>query len=101
MRGNQQTRCNGNPRRPCSRGRTQKEGCMRRTVRAAAALLALVAALHNPAHAEELTVATPDGVRSAILLPAARPRAPTVIVLHGALISAEATVSWYGFGEAV
>jgi len=74
---------------------------MRRTVRATGALLALLAALHNPAHAEELTVATPDGARGAILLPAVRPRAPTVIVLHGALISAEATVSWYGFGEAV
>jgi polyhydroxybutyrate depolymerase len=73
---------------------------MRRNVRAAAALLALAAGLCNPAPAEELTIATPDGARNAILLPAARPRAPTVIVLHGALISAEATVRWYGFGEA-
>jgi len=73
---------------------------MRRTTCAAAALLALAASLCNAARAEELTVATPEGTRSAILLPAARPRAPTVIVLHGALVSAEATVKWYGFGGA-
>ena len=73
---------------------------MRWIVRAAAALLGLAAGMCNPAHADELTVGTPDGVRSAILLPAGHARAPTVIVLHGALVSAEATVSWYGFGGA-
>jgi polyhydroxybutyrate depolymerase len=54
----------------------------------------------NAVRADELTVSTPEGVRSAILLPAGRARAPTVIVLHGALVSAESTVSWYGFGGA-
>jgi len=78
---------------------------MRWIVGAAAALLGwaagLAAGMSNPARADELTVVTPDGTRSAILLAAGRPRAATVIVLHGALVSAEATVSWYGFGEAV
>lgn len=73
---------------------------MRRTVRAAAALLALAAGLSRPIHAGELAVGTPDGMRSAILLPARHARAPTVVVLHGALVSAESTVSWYGFGSA-
>jgi polyhydroxybutyrate depolymerase len=70
---------------------------MRRTVRAAAALLAL-AAVSNAGLADELTVSTADGGRSAILLPAGRARAPTVIVLHGALVTADSTISWYGFG---
>lgn len=73
---------------------------MRRIVRAAATLLGLAAGICNPARADELNVGTPDGVRSAILLPAERPQVPTVIVLHGALVSAESTVSWYGFGGA-
>ena len=73
---------------------------MRRIVRAAAALLGSAAGMCNPAHADELTVGTPDGMRSAIVLPAGHARAPTVIVLHAALVSAEATVSWYGFGGA-
>src|SRR5262245_39382261 len=79
----------------------QKEGCMRRILRAAAGLLGLAAGISNATGADEVNVNTPDGVRSAILLPAGRPRAPTVIVLHGALVSAESTVSWYGFGKAV
>jgi polyhydroxybutyrate depolymerase len=73
---------------------------MRRTVRAATVLLGLAAGMSNPVRADELTVGTPDGMRSAILLPAGHARASTVIVLHGALVSAESTVSWYGFGEA-
>ena len=73
---------------------------MRRIVRAAATLLGLAAGICNPARADELNVGTPDGVRSAILLPAERPQVPTVIVLHGALVSAESTVGWYGFGGA-
>jgi polyhydroxybutyrate depolymerase len=74
---------------------------MRRIGRAAAVLAALLSAgAANPAHGEELSVTTRDGARSAILLPAAQPRAPTVVVLHGALISAEHTVRWYGFNEA-
>src|SRR5262245_21620187 len=71
---------------------------MRRIIRAAA-LLALAAGLCTPARAEELLVKTRDGDRSAIVLPAQYDRAPTVIVLHGALISAEFTLSWYGFTE--
>jgi polyhydroxybutyrate depolymerase len=73
---------------------------MRRIARAAAALLGLAAGVCNSARADELIVSTRDGMRSAMLLPTGHARAPTVIVLHGALISAEATVSWYGFGEA-
>jgi polyhydroxybutyrate depolymerase len=71
---------------------------MRRTVRAAI-LLVLVLVVGAPARAEEYLVKTRDGPRSAIVLPAERPRAPTVIVLHGALVSAEFTLSWYGFVE--
>ena len=73
---------------------------MRRLFRAAAlAVLAAVGYAHS-AHAEELRVNTANGVRSAIVHPAGEARAPTVIVLHGALISAEHTVRWYGFTEA-
>ena len=72
---------------------------MRWILRAAAALLAL-AGTSDATRADEMNVSTADGVRGAIRLPAGRPRAPTVIVLHGALVSAESTVSWYGFGEA-
>jgi polyhydroxybutyrate depolymerase len=63
------------------------------------AALGAVACGHA-ARAEELRVSTTDGPRSAILLPARQPRAPTVIVLHGALISAEYTARWYGFAAA-
>jgi polyhydroxybutyrate depolymerase len=59
----------------------------------------LVAAVLTPARADELVVKTRDGDRSAVVLPARQDRAPTVIVLHGALISAEFTLSWYGFTE--
>jgi polyhydroxybutyrate depolymerase len=71
---------------------------MRRLIRAAA-LWVLAVAVGVHAHAEELRVKTRDDMRSAIVLPAERDRAPTVIVLHGALISAEFTLSWYGFVE--
>jgi polyhydroxybutyrate depolymerase len=73
---------------------------MRRIMRAAAVAAALGIGMHNSACADELSVSTRDGARSAILVPAPRTRAPTVIVLHGALISAEYTRSWYGFAEA-
>lgn len=69
------------------------------TVRAAV-LLALLLGTGNSAVAEELRIDTRDGPRTAILRPALRGRAPTVIVLHGALISAEYTEQWYGFAEA-
>jgi polyhydroxybutyrate depolymerase len=69
-----------------------------------AALLMLVfglsAGMSTASHAEELRVDTRDGVRTAILHPAPRGRAATIMVLHGALISAEYTASWYGFAEA-
>jgi polyhydroxybutyrate depolymerase len=73
---------------------------MRLTMRAVV-VLGLAAGGSIQAHAaEELRVDTRDGARSAILAPAQRARAPTVIVLHGALISAEYTAHWYGFIEA-
>jgi polyhydroxybutyrate depolymerase len=73
---------------------------MRRLI-GAGALAALVAvACGRSAHAEELRIDTKDGTRSAIVLAAKRERAPTVMVLHGALISAEYTARWYGFAEA-
>ena len=72
---------------------------MHLTVRAAV-LLALLLGTGNSAVAEELRIDTRDGPRTAILRPAPRGRAPTVIVLHGALISAEYTEQWYGFAEA-
>jgi polyhydroxybutyrate depolymerase len=74
---------------------------MRQRLRAAAFAALAALGCSQSARAEELLVRTPDGAaRSAILLPAERARAPTVIVLHGALISAEHTVRWYGFTEA-
>ncbi|HEY1244456.1 MAG TPA: PHB depolymerase family esterase [Hyphomicrobiaceae bacterium] len=72
---------------------------MRRAVRAAILLVLALVVVGAPASAEEYHIKTRDGSRSAIVLPAGRPRAPTVIVLHGALISAEFTLSWYGFVE--
>jgi polyhydroxybutyrate depolymerase len=72
---------------------------MRRIARAALAF-ALALGSCNPAWADEISVDTRDGTRSAIVLPAERAGAPTVIVLHGALISAEYTRHWYGFAEA-
>ena len=73
---------------------------MRPRIRAAmlSALLAAVVG-HLSARAEELRTDTKDGARTAIVLPARHPRAPTVMVLHGALISAEYTARWYGFAE--
>lgn len=68
---------------------------MRLMVRAAV-LLGLALGMCSSGLAEELLV----GTRSAILLPAPRARAPAVVVLHGALVSAEYTARWYGFAEA-
>jgi polyhydroxybutyrate depolymerase len=72
---------------------------MRRIARAAL-VFALALGSCNPALADEIGVDTRDGTRTAIVLPAERPGAPAVIVLHGALISAEYTRHWYGFAEA-
>ena len=69
--------------------------------RRAAGLAALAAmALGPTAGAEELRVRTADGERTAIVQRAERQRAPTIVVLHGALITAEHTSSWYGFADA-
>jgi polyhydroxybutyrate depolymerase len=72
---------------------------MRLMVRAAV-VLGLLLAMCSPGLAEELQIETRDGIRTAILRPAPRRRAPTVVVLHGALVSAEYTEQWYGFAEA-
>jgi polyhydroxybutyrate depolymerase len=71
-----------------------------RRIACAALVLALALGPCNPARAGEISVDTRDGTRSAIVLPAERAGAATVIVLHGALISAEYTRHWYGFAEA-
>jgi polyhydroxybutyrate depolymerase len=46
-----------------------------------------------------VSVETGDGVRSAILVPGKHAPAPTLVVLHGATISAELTARWSGFAE--
>jgi polyhydroxybutyrate depolymerase len=48
---------------------------------------------------QTVSVETGDGVRSAILVPPKHAPAPTLIVLHGATISAELTARWSGFAE--
>lgn len=53
-----------------------------------------------PARAYDLRIATRDGVRSVLVLPARRKPAPTVIVLHGIAISAAWTSRISGFAEA-
>jgi polyhydroxybutyrate depolymerase len=52
------------------------------------------------AHAEEMVIGTEDGPRTAIVLPAGDSPRPTVIVLHGALMTSEMTVRVSGFAEA-
>jgi polyhydroxybutyrate depolymerase len=56
--------------------------------------------VQSHAHADELRVKTRNGDRTAIVLPAGRGPAPTVIVLHGAFSSAAWTARHYGFAEA-
>jgi polyhydroxybutyrate depolymerase len=73
---------------------------MRRLLRAASLAALAAAGLSPSAGAEELRVKTADGERTAIVQRAEQQRAPTVVVLHGALITAEHTSSWYGFAEA-
>jgi polyhydroxybutyrate depolymerase len=55
---------------------------------------------HSTACADDWHIETRDGVRGAIVLPARSASAPTLIVLHGATISAELTARWSGFAEA-
>ena len=73
---------------------------MRLTARAAVLLGLILGMASLAARAEELRVDTRDGPRSAVVRPAPRGLAPTVVVLHGAPISADYTESWYGFAEA-
>jgi polyhydroxybutyrate depolymerase len=49
---------------------------------------------------DELRLETRDGVRTTLVLSAQRGPAPTLIVLHGATISADLTARWSGFAEA-
>jgi polyhydroxybutyrate depolymerase len=73
---------------------------MRQLMRTAAVGALVAAVSGHCASAEELRIATRDGPRSAIVLAANKARAPTVLILHGALISAEHTARWYGFAAA-
>src|SRR5262245_60952265 len=75
---------------------------MRNRVRGLCLAVAAVAAAIVPARTQagELRVATRDGQRSAIVLPASGGPAPTVMVLHGAFSSAAWTMRHYGFAEA-
>jgi polyhydroxybutyrate depolymerase len=77
---------------------------MRSLNRSAAALL-LAAFVLGPESAcadewQVATVETRDGLRTAIVVPAGQAPAPTLIVLHGATISADLTARWSGFAEA-
>ncbi len=66
------------------------------------ALLAFSLSTLASVHAEQrVTVKMPDGPREAILSPAQKPGPnPTIIILHGATISAERMVHASGFAEA-
>lgn len=63
------------------------------------AFLALVVA-YPCAGADEWQIDTKDGPRKAIVIPAKHAPAPTLIVLHGATISASLTARWSGFAQA-
>jgi len=65
---------------------------------AAAALAAAIAI--PPARAETTHIVTNQGVREAIVLRSRQGPAPTVVVLHGALGTAERTARTSGFAEA-
>lgn len=76
---------------------------MWRSGRASLMALLVASALlmsQSSAPAAELRIETREGERSAIVLPARRAPAPTVIVLHGAINSAAWTARRYGFAEA-
>jgi polyhydroxybutyrate depolymerase len=62
-----------------------------------AATLLLVTA---SAGADVIRVATPQGAREAIVIPGEHASAPTVIVLHGAMMTAALTARSSGFAEA-
>lgn len=76
---------------------------MRRALRVCATLLLsglAWLASQSAAGAYTLRMATPDGLREVVVLPARRLPAPTVIVLHGIAISASWTSQISGFAEA-
>jgi polyhydroxybutyrate depolymerase len=70
------------------------------TLEARLALLAALLAGVPGARADDWQIETDDGIRSAIVKPAAKTHAPTIVVLHGATISAGLTARWSGFAEA-
>lgn len=64
-------------------------------------LLIILALLRTtPASADMLRLATPNGPREAIVTATAQGPAPTIIVLHGAMTTAEQTARHTGFAEA-
>jgi polyhydroxybutyrate depolymerase len=77
-------------------------------MRASPAILGLLAGIWltsffpsaAPASAADLVISRPDGQRDAIVVPAGPGPRPTVIVLHGATITPEATRRASGFAEA-
>jgi polyhydroxybutyrate depolymerase len=75
---------------------------MWRSVSKGTVVLALAAVFAGQSHAQlaELRVETRDGERRALVLPARRRPAPTVLVLHGAFNSAPGTARRFGFAEA-
>lgn len=76
---------------------------MRRALRVCATLLLsglASLASQGTAQAYTLRMATSDGIREVVVLPARRQPAPTVIVLHGIAISASWTSQISGFAEA-
>jgi len=66
----------------------------------AAALAAVIIAAPLSARADIIHVTTRQGAREAIVLQSSRAPAPTVIVLHGATITAAQTARSSGFAEA-
>ncbi len=64
------------------------------------ACLAWAVGLCQSAAADDLYFQTRDGLRRAVVIPAQARAAPTVIVLHGAVTTANLTASWSGFAEA-
>src|SRR5262245_55691109 len=69
-------------------------------LRAAALAAAVLAGAPQLARADVMHVTTPQGAREAIVLQSVPTPAPTVIVLHGALITATLTARTSGFAEA-
>jgi poly(3-hydroxybutyrate) depolymerase len=66
-------------------------------LRAAALAAAVIAAVPRLARADGMHVTTRQGAREAVVLASVRTPAPTVIVLHGATITATQTARSSGF----